>query len=903
MKDAKIDEINVKLTAMWRLTTLLCPLRTTTHNPTHKRPEAVPHTAATRRVAMLAALGAIVLLGCSGQPSPETPQASQTTHAEESPEELSLSDAHVDGGTLVLVYDAPLDEGSVPGTGSYLVEASLLSVDVEAVTIDGSSVVLTLGSGVQAGQSVTVSYVAQPARPLRSARGTPAPPLRFEPAENTTAVTVPELAEARANGAFIELVYDEQLNSGAAAGAAALEAFDVRVGGGDRDVVDVWAEDNVATLLLAWPVSAGETVTVSYTPPAEPESRLQDLGGTDAAEFADRAVRNDTPVPMPELWGVLARSDKLVLIYSHDLGTASVPAASDFSVTTPDGAVEVQSVAVETDRVVLTLARPAAHVAAPVVSYTPVPGRELIGAAGAAADAFTKRAAGPDMPEARLARLGVDDAQQRRIYPRFHPDVGHYALRCSDNDTLRLSLSAQSPTARVSVNAKAGSVAQNEVSGLDIHSDIVVTVTDRGSAADYVLHCIPRDFPEVTVLNATAASQVDLLTMALRPLRTIPAEHNYIAVLNTDGVPVAHRRIDNPHVRQFKHHPDGKYPFSYFSTRGDIDPGYEIEANNFVVLDENLDEVDRISAVPGVSNHVDAHDALIRPNGNYVLISYHLGQRDLSDITTTDGVTLSAEHWVRDTIVTEFNPKHNVVMTWSSRDHVNIRDCLPSLNDEVPFEVFQYGHGNSLQALPDGDIVVSLRKCSQVFRIDYPSGDTVWKVGRSHSTSPLWRSNLITVRDDPYGEFCGQHAAQILENGNLLLFDNGGFCHEDAATGQPDRPNGRVTRIAEYALDPSANEARFLRHHSDQARFDTWNRFRGWVHQLDGGNWLISWGGRRDAPDAGTVPGQLASITEADPGTGEEPLRIRVSWNGGVLSGWVHPVSSTDLGPGATGSN
>ena len=848
---------------------------------------------------MLAALAATVLLGCSGQPPPETPQASQTTHAAKPPEELSLSDAHVDGGTLILVYDAPLDEGSVPGTGSYLVEASLLSVDVEAVTIDGSSVVLTLGSEVQAGQSVTVSYVAQPARPLHSASGTSAPPLRFEPAENTTAVTVPELAEARADGVFIELVYDEQLNRGAAAGAAALEAFDVRVGSGDRDVVDVWAEDNVATLLLAWPVSAGETVTVSYTPPVEPESRLQDVGGTDTAGFADRAVRNDTPVPVPELWGVLAHSDKLILIYSHDLGTASVPAASDFSVATPDGAVEVLSVAVETDRVVLTLARPVAHVASPVVSYTPVPGRELTGTAGAVADAFTKQAADPEMPETRLARLGVDDAQQRRIYPRFHPDVGHYALRCSDDDTLRLSLSTQSPTAHVSVNAKAGSVAQHEVSGVDIHSDIVVTVTEGAIATGYVLHCIPRDFPEVTVLNANPASQVDLLTTALR---AGGVDHSYIAVLNTDGVPVAHRRVDDPSVRQFKHHPGGKYPFSYFSDRVEINPSYEIDTRDLVVLDENLGEVDRISTVMGVSNHVDAHDALIKPNGNYVLISYHLEQRDLSDITTADGVTLSAEHWVRDTIVTELNPQHNVVMTWSSADHVNIRDCLPSLNDDAPFEVFQYAHGNSLQALPDGDIVVSLRKCSQVFRIDYPSGDTVWKVGRSHSTSPRWRSNLITVQEDPYGEFCGQHAAQILANGNLLLFDNDWYCQENSATGEPDRPNGRFTRIVEYALDPSADEARFLRHHSDQASSDTWTRARGWVHQLGGGNWLISWGGRRDAPDPNTVPGPVASITEADPATGEEPLRIRITWEGGVLSGWAHPVSGAVLGAGATGS-
>ena len=578
------------------------------------RRRTIPDPAAVGRFGVvMTAFAAVVLLGCSGQ-APQTtdppqesegapqesadpPQESEGAPQEsETPSGLSLSDAHVDGDTAVLVYDAPLDEGSVPGTGSYLVEVSLLSVDVEAVTIDGSSVVLTLESGVQAGQSVTVSYAAQPARPLRSASGTPAPRLRFEPAENTTAVTVPELAEARADGAFIELVYDEQLNSGAAAGAAALEAFDVRVGGGDRDVVDVWAEENIVRLLLAWPVATGETVAVSYTPPAEPRSTVQDVGGTDAAEFADRAVRNDTPVPVPELWSVGAHSDKLVLIYSHDLATASVPAASDYSVTTPDGAVEVLSVAVETERVVLTLALPAAQVAAPVVSYTPVPGRELMGAAGAAADAFTQQAAGPEVPEARLARLGVDDAQQRRIYPRFHPDIGHYALRCGDDDTVRLSLSAQSPTARVAVDARAGSVAQHEVSGLDIHSDIFVTVTDNGHSGSYVLHCIPPDFPELTVLDAAPASEIDLLTVALR---AGGVDHSYIAVLNTDGVPVAHRRIQNSSVRQFKYHPHGKYPFSYFSAAGEIDPGYELDTYDFVVLDENLNEMDRLSSVPG----------------------------------------------------------------------------------------------------------------------------------------------------------------------------------------------------------------------------------------------------------------------------------------------------------------
>ena len=234
---------------------------------------------AARLGVIAATVAAVVLLGCSGQ-APEPAQAPPTSSPQQEPETpsgLLLSDARIDGDTLTLTYDSPLDEGSVPGTRSYLVEASLLPVDVEAVTIDGSSVVLKLSSGVQAGQPVIVSFTSQPARPLLSTSGALAPPLQFEPIENITAVTVPGLVEARVDGAFIELAYGEELNRGATVGSAALEAFDVRVDGLDRDVVDVWAEGTVATLLLAWPVSAGETVAVSYALPDRPESRLQDV--------------------------------------------------------------------------------------------------------------------------------------------------------------------------------------------------------------------------------------------------------------------------------------------------------------------------------------------------------------------------------------------------------------------------------------------------------------------------------------------------------------------------------------------------------------------------------------------------------------------------------------------------
>ena len=152
------------------------------------------------------------------------------------------------------------------------------------------------------------------------------------------------------------------------------------------------------------------------------------------------------------------------------------------------------------------------------------------------------------------------------------------------------------------------------------------------------------------------------------------------------------------------------------------------------VLDEKLDEVDRLRVFRGSLTMSTHHDVVIRPNGNYVLISYDLDERDLSHITTHDG-TLD-QHTACATASSEITPDRSAVMTWSSV--ITLTSGLQSFN--APGEPVRARR--SLQVLADGDVLVSLRKCSQVFRIDYPSGDTVWKVGRSN-WSPQWRTNLL----------------------------------------------------------------------------------------------------------------------------------------------------------------
>jgi len=65
----------------------------------------------------------------------------------------------------------------------------------------------------------------------------------------------------------------------------------------------------------------------------------------------------------------------------------------------------------------------------------------------------------------------------------------------------------------------------------------------------------------------------------------------------------------------------------------------------------------------------------------------------------------------------------------------------------------EWGRGNGLAEMSNGDIVVSFREISTVIIIDRKTDEVTWKLG----APPL----------------CGQHAPVPLANGNLLLFDNG----------------------------------------------------------------------------------------------------------------------------------
>ena len=101
----------------------------------------------------------------------------------------------------------------------------------------------------------------------------------------------PGLEWARVRGAELALRFDAALDESPAPAAS---AFAVRVAGAARTVSAVAVRQDLVTLTLGAAVTAGEAVTVGYTPPAS--GRLRRAGaGPAVAAFSGQAVTNDTP--------------------------------------------------------------------------------------------------------------------------------------------------------------------------------------------------------------------------------------------------------------------------------------------------------------------------------------------------------------------------------------------------------------------------------------------------------------------------------------------------------------------------------------------------------------------------------------------------------------------------------
>jgi hypothetical protein len=260
---------------------------------------------------------------------------------------------------------------------------------------------------------------------------------------------------------------------------------------------------------------------------------------------------------------------------------------------------------------------------------------------------------------------------------------------------------------------------------------------------------------------------------------------------------------------------------------------------------------------------------------------------------------------VLDAVVQEIDiPTGLVLYQWDSLDHVSVADSQlrAPRKRNLPFDYF---HINSIDPDADGSLIVSSRNTSTAFKVAYPSGGIIWRLGGKHSTFKL----------GPGASFGFQHdvRSRAADDSIITLFDNGGGpprVHRDssALALRLDLARRTATRIALYGHSPRlvSNYEGDYQLLANLHAFVGWGQ-QGWFTEYDTSGHVVF--------DAHFVPTDSnyrvyrlpwAGFPRTAPAvaiTGGKNARLYVSWNGATaVSRWrlLTGSSATALTPGAT---
>ena len=216
--------------------------------------------------------------------------------------------------------------------------------------------------------------------------------------------------------------------------------------------------------------------------------------------------------------------------------------------------------------------------------------------------------------------------------------------------------------------------------------------------------------------------------------------------------------------------------------------------------------------------YTDSHELLLSfENGDVTaaqLYGYELRRTDLTALGGRPDQLVAGHVLLRQSAsgATEFR--------WSAWDHFSLADWLFVPSNLASYPSIDFDHPNSLARDREGNYIVSFAGLGEITRIDAATGQTLWRLGGRH--------NQFAIVGDPLGGFGFQHDVRVLENGDLLFFDNG------VAHVPPQ------SRALQYRLDLNRMTATLVWEYRHQP--PVFNPFVGSVQRLENGNTLVGYG-------------------------------------------------------------
>jgi len=233
------------------------------------------------------------------------------------------------------------------------------------------------------------------------------------------------------------------------------------------------------------------------------------------------------------------------------------------------------------------------------------------------------------------------------------------------------------------------------------------------------------------------------------------------------------------------------------------------ESVNYIA-DDTYQVIATVRAGNGLN--ADAHEFLITPQGTALITIYDVVTADLSSV----GGSKNAQVW--EGSIQEIDiPTGKVIFEWHSLGKVGFEESYWPLPDSAAWD---YIHINGIALDDDGNLLLSARHTSTVYKIDRHTGEVIWRLGGKKSD----------FRFGADAGFSFQHNAVPLGHNTMRIFDN-------EVNPKSVLPYSRVIWLK---LDPSAKSATLIRSIGHPDHFSVLSQ--GSAQVLDNGNTLVGWG-------------------------------------------------------------
>ena len=226
------------------------------------------------------------------------------------------------------------------------------------------------------------------------------------------------------------------------------------------------------------------------------------------------------------------------------------------------------------------------------------------------------------------------------------------------------------------------------------------------------------------------------------------------------------------------------------------------------------------------------------PNGNTLILGWEKKSKEEALAKGRDAATIPDKPVIQDGIphdafwvdfVREVDKDGKTVWEWHAWDHVGKGPKQLDINYTLPkptgaaYPNYDWSHFNTVWYLPETDqLLLNSRNFSEFYLVSHKTGEIEYRWGNA---SAYGQGKAPSWYDNGDQKVFGSHSPTLLDNGNVLLFDNGS-----------ERPEGNRSAAVEVDIKTGEVVWEYVTNHT--ASFISYRQ--GAVQRLPNGNTLIT---------------------------------------------------------------